>query len=279
MNRWLTWVVRAAVWSATYGCADEGTAASPPRDGAAGPWSACMTEGLGPDSAPAEPRSLRIGSRLEGRACANRADAFLLEAAEYAGALLRVEVEQLGGLGELDTHVEALAGGARFPSQAPPGVVRRQIGFVSTGEAHVLRVSLLADIAAESSPGRHYAVSLQDRPRSDGNCCSSGAGPGCADDSVLTCLCQLDNACCGGAYDTTCVAEARSSCQLKCGSDRWLQDCCTPSRTGGCSEPGVQECVCDIDPYCCAGGFDENCVNLATQRCGATCPTFAKESR
>jgi hypothetical protein len=278
MNSWVVWVVRAAVWSAAYGCADAESRLSPQTDVAAGPWSACTTEGAALDSAAAEPRPLLVGSTLEGRACAHREDAFLLDTAEHAGALLRVEVAQLGGRGELDAHVAALAGGERFPSQAPQGVARRDISFVAAGDAYVLRV-LLVDLPAESSPGRGYAVSLRDVPRSNEDCCVSGAGPGCADDGVLACLCQLDNACCGGAYDTTCVAEARSSCSLHCGSDGSVQDCCTPSTAGGCSEPGVPECVCDIDPYCCAGGFDENCVNLATQRCGAACPASSKESR
>jgi hypothetical protein len=278
MNRWGAWVVRAATWSAAYGCADEKAGLPPPRDVAAGQLSACMTEGPEQGSARAEPRPLLVGSSLEGRACANRTDSFILGTVEYAGAVLNVEVEQLGGRGELDVSVAELAGGARFPSQAPQGVVRRNISFLASGEVYVLSVALLADLPEESAPGRGYAVSLQELPRSGSDCCASGAGPGCADDGVLTCLCQLDNVCCSGPYDTTCVAEARSSCDLNCGSRLSMKDCCTPSTAGGCSEPDVLACVCAIDPYCCVGAFDENCVNLATQRCGAACPTASEEA-
>jgi hypothetical protein len=33
----------------------------------------------------------------------------------------------------------------------------------------------------------------------------------------------------------------------------------------------VQDCVCAIDPFCCASGFDENCAALADSQCGAEC--------
>lgn len=280
MSRWLACVVQAVAWATAQGCADEanGTVEMSARGSGGAEVSVCVSEAVGSSSSPDPPRPLRAGWALVGRACANHTDFILLDTAESAGALLRVGVQQLDGRGELDVRVTALTSETWFPSQAPQGVMQRDISFVPTGEAYMLSINLISDLPATSSRGRAYTASLQRLPRSMSDCCSSGEGPGCADDDVLTCLCQLDNACCGGPYDATCVAQARASCDLNCGSARSLKDCCTPSGTAGCSLPDVQGCVCAIDPYCCVGGFDESCVNLAHHRCGASCPTPSEES-
>ena len=40
--------------------------------------------------------------------------------------------------------------------------------------------------------------------------------------------------------------------------------CCRANGTPGCDEdPGVDACVCDVDPYCCEEEWDEVCADLA----------------
>ena len=51
-----------------------------------------------------------------------------------------------------------------------------------------------------------------------------------------------------------------------------VNDCCEPHRTAGCSDEGIQDCVCAVDPLCCGfeGGFwDEVCVQEVNENgCG-----------
>ena len=223
-------------------------------------------------------RALLVGSTLQGRACPGRSDRFSLSTSASTTTLLRVQIDPLDGAGELDAAVESADGRLKYPSQGAPGVESRTIGVVASSEPQVLRVSLLGDRAAGVPHGRAYMAHLEAVPRSADGCCSSHDGAGCADDAVLACVCQLDNACCRGPYDATCVAEARSSCEPRCEPAAPEGGCCTPSGAGGCSQPDVEACVCAIDPYCCVGGFDEHCVNLASGRCGAACPSLATEA-
>lgn len=53
--------------------------------------------------------------------------------------------------------------------------------------------------------------------------------------------------------------------------------CCYPTSSPGCGNLAVEECVCDVDPYCCTkdanipGAWDENCVaEVESLKCG-TC--------
>jgi hypothetical protein len=280
MHTTFEWLVGFAALAAVHGCAGEvnDDDASSPSDFVAMPSSLCGADDTEPDSSADRPRPLSVGSTLTARACANAPDFFALDTSAGPGSLMGVGLRQLQGLGELEAKVTNLTLASHFPSQSPVGVEQRNISFVADGDSYVLMVNVISELPPEFAPGRAYEVSLRQLPRSTSDCCSIGEGPGCADDTLLTCLCQLDNACCRGPYDATCVAEARSSCSMSCGSPLPEHDCCTASGFGGCGAPDVEECVCAIDPYCCAGGFDENCVNLASFRCGAACSNSSEAS-
>jgi len=282
------WVLSAATLVIAPGCSGDGAElqGSTGRGSITARATACAADALEPSSSAALPRHLSVGEALTGRACPNEPDVFLLDTSERAGELLQVHLTQLQGLGEHEPTLVASAtdvagtrtsSEVRFVSQGRAGAADRDIGFVARGERHVLTVSVFTDLAPELAPGRAYRVSLESSIRSDGDCCSSAEGLGCADDALLTCLCQLDNACCRGLYDATCVAEARAGCSLVCGGEQAKANCCTASGVQGCSEPSAEECVCAIDPYCCVGGFDEHCVNLAVGRCGVACPNLDPE--
>lgn len=42
----------------------------------------------------------------------------------------------------------------------------------------------------------------------------------------------------------------------------------------GCSDPGIEACVCDLDAYCCETAWDSICVTLATLVCDAGCASI-----
>jgi hypothetical protein len=48
-------------------------------------------------------------------------------------------------------------------------------------------------------------------------------------------------------------------------------DCCSTHEGAGCSQPSIEDCVCDDDPYCCDTAWDTVCVGkVGTLGCG-TC--------
>ena len=48
--------------------------------------------------------------------------------------------------------------------------------------------------------------------------------------------------------------------------------CCdrTPG-VSGCADAQLESCVCDLDPFCCMEEWDETCVDVGIQDCGAVC--------
>jgi hypothetical protein len=47
--------------------------------------------------------------------------------------------------------------------------------------------------------------------------------------------------------------------------------CCEPHDGPGCEDPGVQLCVCTIDPFCCQSDWDQACINHALAECDGGC--------
>ena len=106
---------------------------------------------------------------------------------------------------------------------------------------------------------------------SDGDCCRASNERGCGDTDIQRCVCSVDPVCCTDEYDAFCVQEATGECGLTCNTAAPDSDCCTVGENPGCTDAAVEACVCDIDPVCCAGPFDSNCVGLAADVCGASC--------
>lgn len=102
------------------------------------------------------------------------------------------------------------------------------------------------------------------------DCCSTGAGPTCADATITACVCGIDKECCESQWDAACVVIADQLCGAACVPG--AGDCCTNNGDAtGCDDIGIQACVCDIfaDP-CCGQAWDDACVEEA-QSCGAGC--------
>lgn len=127
-----------------------------------------------------------------------------------------------------------------------------------------------------------------------GDCCAPHDTTGCASLDITNCVCAMDDYCCATAWDALCVQEAGTQCGAGCvvvsscgdgtcdadeGCDDCPSDCgvcdpgdcCTPRDTPGCGAPGIQACVCEADPFCCATAWDSLCVIGAKDTCGATC--------
>ncbi len=74
-------------------------------------------------------------------------------------------------------------------------------------------------------------------------------------------------------YDLTLALNA-STCMVSSGNS-----CCEANTTPGCSDPGIEACVCDNDPWCCGmdpqgmGVWDQLCVDdIDNENCGPACP-------
>ncbi|MHC4989772.1 MAG: hypothetical protein ACYTGC_02235 [Planctomycetota bacterium] len=50
-----------------------------------------------------------------------------------------------------------------------------------------------------------------------------------------------------------------------------LSDCCVPHETPGCEDPKCQMLVCELEPLCCGGEWNELCAMLAQDLCGPLC--------
>lgn len=134
---------------------------------------------------------------------------------------------------------------------------------------------LLRVHSIDAEPGGAYALELQLSPceaTGGGDCCTAHAGPGCDDATVQACVCDLDAFCCDSGWDDLCVGIAGQSCGA-CGGTMGAEDgCCAAHATPGCSDAGVEACVCAADAYCCSTQWDATCVEeVGTEGCGS-CP-------
>ncbi len=102
-----------------------------------------------------------------------------------------------------------------------------------------------------------------------GACCEVQIGPGCGDAVIEACVCGLDAFCCSTQWDDVCVGEA-AECGAGCVGGGVGGDCCTAQAVPGCSDAGIEACVCAFDDFCCSTAWDDTCV-LEAADCGAFC--------
>ena len=168
------------------------------------------------------------------------------------------------------------------------------------------------DICMNSGGYLYCANIYQDIPACHfdmGACCTESAEAGCQDLRFIEhCVCDMEgnDACCDDAWTNECIEDAKQYCGLVCtpeltpqcgdsfcdpdeDEDSCPQDCgvlqypcCTDKGQGGvgcADDTALEQCVCNIDPFCCGngdegGGFwDETCVLHAwtTATSAATC--------
>ena len=205
--------------------------------------------------------------------CYSEASEFTIRSLGTAGEMWRLAVVSSDRQDAVRLSVTSPTSGVEFWSQRGDGRARAaEIGLVTDGDAYEVRVEFFSQLGVK--PTSTYMIALERTPLGTDECCSMGPGPGCVDADILTCVCRFDNSCCLGEYDAVCVAEAKGVCDLRCGDSVEQKDCCHPSASGGCTATKVEECVCDIDPYCCVGAFDHHCVALSVGRCRGSCEPF-----
>jgi hypothetical protein len=85
--------------------------------------------------------------------------------------------------------------------------------------------------------------------------------------------------CCSLTWDGFCVNIAQVECAPDCPCEP-TADCCTEHETIGCDQARCQDCVCEVDDFCCSSNpddprgtpmWDENCVGIAAAECALDC--------
>ena len=104
------------------------------------------------------------------------------------------------------------------------------------------------------------------------DCCTAAPAPGCADVVIESCVCDFDPFCCDTAWDNACVTEVVSGGCGSCVYPLGMGDCCTENGSAGCNDQDIQDCVCALDPFCCASTWDDICVGDVEDGMCGECP-------
>jgi hypothetical protein len=91
---------------------------------------------------------------------------------------------------------------------------------------------------------------------------------GCGPNACVAWICGVDPFCCTNSWDSWCVQEVASICQLRC-------DCGQICQQGNAYYPDACNCtaqVYGVDPYCGQTAWDAQCVGEANNLCGTGCP-------
>jgi hypothetical protein len=129
-------------------------------------------------------------------------------------------------------------------------------------------------------------------PPSGQDCCVGGPDPGCNDATVEACVCNEIPFCCETGWEKVCGSAVDALGCGHCGAGETGEPppgdtgdpppgdtgdeplppqagCCEPQMTPGCTDVGVEACVCNQDAYCCDTAWDQLCVdNVAMFMCG-----------
>jgi hypothetical protein len=165
------------------------------------------------------------------------------------------------------------------PGEGPGESQPPRSGPLGSASEPLVRLEAAADAgpAVGSEPSSDAGAASDAAADPSNDCCTaSGSAPsgptgGCNDVTIEACVCAGDPFCCAVEYDALCAKQAVSRCGLDCDDRPPASDCCGASDVPGCTQPAVETCICDIDPFCCVFRFDQSCVNLGVARCNAAC--------
>lgn len=124
---------------------------------------------------------------------------------------------------------------------------------------------------ADAGPRSDAGVADAAPPGPSNDCCTSSGSAGCDDPDVLECVCEWDGLCCSSMYDSFCASLAVTRCGQQCDERPPVSDCCTERDVPGCTDPVVEDCVCQVDPFCCIFLYDQSCVDIGITSCGSAC--------
>ncbi len=146
------------------------------------------------------------------------------------------------------------SGGPSHASSSSSGALE---GSSSTGEGEGSVDSgnpMIFDVVLSDTTGNEGGI---------GSCCEVQLGPGCEDIEVQLCVCELDDFCCEGHWDSLCVDLAVDLECIQCEEDPpgKQASCCEESTVPGCLEVELEACVCELDPFCCNVEWDFVCVD------------------
>ncbi len=252
---------------------DAGQAESGPSEGRAFDASpgGCGLDRFEPNDEPSEAARVEGRGTLDAILCpADDLDYYRFSAPTGIGGHFSVRVRFSHARGDLDATLYSLADdGEEEEVDSSAGVTDEEIvEATSTGATYLLELSLFE---ASDAGGVPYRVDFFVAAAASNDCCTESETPGCSDAAERACVCEADPACCSSGYDRFCVQLAQSECGAQCFAGASESDCCAPSAAPGCAQPGVEACVCDLAPFCCAGPFDVACTELALAFCGARC--------
>ncbi|MEE9212069.1 MAG: FG-GAP-like repeat-containing protein [Phycisphaeraceae bacterium] len=111
----------------------------------------------------------------------------------------------------------------------------------------------------------------------EGNCYEPHPSPSCADKECCAEVCEEMPTCCQLEWTEECAGLAFDQCP--CGAPG-SGNCFDAHETPGCEDQECCGAVCRVDGFCCAVGWDEICVEEASQfcgvpACGLQCPAGA----
>ncbi|MEM6293180.1 MAG: hypothetical protein AAGA54_18035 [Myxococcota bacterium] len=119
-------------------------------------------------------------------------------------------------------------------------------------------------------PGDTGVVDDDDDGDGLGDCCEAQDNPGCDNPIISSCVCAMDPTCCEQGWDAQCAGRVESVGCGQCGAGGG--DCCVEGNGPGCESLTVEDCVCAVDPFCCADAWDAQCVaDVFLFECGS-CP-------
>jgi len=114
-----------------------------------------------------------------------------------------------------------------------------------------------------------------------GPCCFASPFASCNEPRISDCVCAESPRCCSELWDESCVQLVNDLGCGRCGRQHPPPppprppsmppdyNCCEQHPSPGCSDPAINQCVCEADPYCCSGQWDDACTDQARRGCDA----------
>jgi hypothetical protein len=146
-------------------------------------------------------------------------------------------------------------------------------GGESCSNGECIDLGSCAGACGESSPGGCFCDAL---------CVSFGD---CCGDFCVHCAQQYPQACSDDCGNGQCEASKGENCSncLDCGCAPGLfcqgtqckqgqGSCCDAHPGAGCEDFVCTDCVCALEPLCCAVSWDATCVGTALDACEGSCP-------